>query len=204
MHRKKSSFVGVLEVSSRFGFVVPEGSVPFDVFVPKSSFENTDINKKVLVKIVDWDSSQKNPVGKILSVLGNPKDHEVEISSILYQYGLSPFFDEKLEKESSKISVKISQTEIEKRLDFRSTTTFTIDPKDAKDFDDALSIKKLNNGNWEVGVHIADVSYYVKENSALDKESFNRSCSVYLVDRVIPMLPESLSNDLCSLKEVWN
>ena len=199
--RKKSFFVGVLEKNSTYGFIVPEGNVSFDVFIPKSSFNFNDVGNKVLIKIIDWDSSQKNPVGKVVENLGKPEDHDVEISSILYQHDLSPSFNKKIIEESFNISDKISQNEIKNRVDFRGVSTFTIDPADAKDFDDALSVQKNNYNNWEIGVHISDVSHYVKEDSLLDKESFIRSCSVYLVDRVIPMLPERLSNDICSLKQ---
>ena len=199
--RKRDCFVGVLEKSSTYGFVVPEGNVSFDIYVPKSGFNFNDVDKKVLVKVVDWDDSQKNPVGKIIEILGDPKNHDVEMNSILYQYNLSPNFDKKVLDESLSVSREISKNDIKKRIDFRGVSTFTIDPKDAKDFDDAFSVKELENSNWEIGIHIADVSHYVKENGFLDKESFNRSCSVYLVDRVVPMLPEKLSNDLCSLKQ---
>ena len=199
--RKKSFFVGVLEKQSAYGFVVPEGNVSFDVFIPKSSFNFNDVGNKVLIKIIDWDSSQKNPVGKVVENLGKPENHDVEMSSILYQHDLSPSFNKKIIEESLNISDKISQNELKNRVDFRGVSTFTIDPEDAKDFDDALSVQKNNYNNWEIGVHIADVSHYVKEDSLLDKESFIRSCSVYLVDRVIPMLPEKLSNDICSLKQ---
>ena len=155
---------------------------------------------KVLVKVVNWDNSKKNPVGKIVKVIGNPKEHNTEIHSILYQYNLDPVFPKHVEKEAEKISLILPNSEIKKRLDFRKTTTFTIDPVDSKDYDDALSVKKMSNGNWEIGIHIADVSYYVKENDIIDREASDRSTSVYLVDRVVPMLPEELSNEVCSLK----
>ena len=200
-NRKKDFFVGVLEKHSTYGFVVPEGNISFDIFIPKSSFNFNDVGNKVLIKIIDWDSSQKNPVGKVVENLGKPENHDVEMSSILYQHDLSPSFNKKIIEESLNISDKISQNELKNRVDFRGVSTFTIDPEDAKDFDDALSVQKNNYNNWEIGVHIADVSHYVKEDSLLDKESFIRSCSVYLVDRVIPMLPEKLSNDICSLKQ---
>ena len=135
-----------------------------------------------------------------MEVIGEINDHNTEINSILYDYGFSPKFPDKVEKSANKISETISEEEVSKRLDIRKTTTFTIDPKDAKDFDDALSVKKLNNGNWEVGVHIADVSHYVEKGEIIDKEAVERATSVYLVDRVIPMLPEILSNNICSLK----
>ena len=200
IQRKKDMFVGLLEEVNGFGFLVTDSSVPFDIFIPKSGFNPLVIGKKVLIKVIKWDMSQKNPVGKIIKVIGNPNDHNTEIHSILYQYNLNPEFPKYVEKETEKIPIEIPNSEINKRVDFRGTPTFTIDPTDAKDYDDALSVKKLKNGNWEVGIHIADVSYYVKENSIIDIEAAKRSTSVYLVDRVIPMLPEILSNDICSLK----
>ena len=200
IERKKDTFVGLLQEVNGFGFLIPDSSVSFDIFIPKSQINPLVIGKKVLIKIVKWDISQKNPVGKIIKVIGNPNDHNTEIHSILYQYNLNPEFPKYIEKEAEKIPLKIPISEIKKRIDFRGTTTFTIDPVDAKDYDDALSVKKLENGNWEVGIHIADVSYYIKENSIIDIEAAKRSTSVYLVDRVVPMLPEILSNEICSLK----
>tara|TARA_B000000532_G_scaffold244230_1_gene243256 strand:- start:158 stop:2284 length:2127 start_codon:yes stop_codon:yes gene_type:complete len=200
IERKRDTFVGLLEVSKGFGFVIPDTSISFDIFIPKTQINPLVIGKKVLIKVINWDKTQKNPVGKIIKVIGNPKEHNTEIESILYKYNLNPKFPKHLEKEAEKIPLKIPNSEIANRVDFRNTTTFTIDPIDAKDFDDALSIKKLNNGNWEVGIHIADVSYYVKEKSIIDVEASLRSTSVYLVDRVVPMLPEILSNEICSLK----
>ena len=200
IERKKDTFVGLLQEVNGFGFLIPDSSVSFDIFIPKSQINPLVIGKKVLIKVVKWDISQKNPVGKIIKVIGNPNDHNTEIHSILYQYNLNPEFPKYVEKEAEKIPLKIPNSEIKKRIDFRGTTTFTIDPVDAKDYDDALSVKKLENGNWEVGIHIADVSYYIKENSIIDIEAAKRSTSVYLVDRVVPMLPEILSNEICSLK----
>ena len=200
LERKNESFVGLLEEVNGFGFLIPDSTIPFDIFIPKNQLNPLVINKKVLVKVVKWDESQKNPVGKIIKVIGIPKDHNTEIHSILYQYNLSPEFPKHVEKEADKIDFKIPKSEIKNRVDFRKTPTFTIDPVDAKDFDDALSVKNLKNGNWEIGIHIADVSYYVKENSIIDIEAAKRSNSVYLVDRVVPMLPEILSNEICSLK----
>jgi ribonuclease R len=153
-----------------------------------------------VVRVEEWDSKYKNPIGKVVQVIGEINDHNAEINSILYDYGFAPKFPKEIEKEANKILEKISKEEISKRLDLRNTTTFTIDPKDAKDFDDALSVKKLKNGNWEIGVHIADVSHYVVGGGIIDKEAGERATSVYLVDRVIPMLPEVLSNNICSLK----
>ena len=199
--RRKDEFVGVIDNSSSNYFLnTDDKKVSFDVFIPPKTIKREYLNKKVLVKVDGWDSQYKNPIGKVVEVIGEIDDHDTEINSILYDYGFSPKFPDKVEKVVNKILEKISKEEINKRLDIRNTTTFTIDPKDAKDFDDALSVKKLNNGNWEVGVHIADVSHYVKEGGIIDKEAVERATSVYLVDRVIPMLPEVLSNNICSLK----
>tara|TARA_B110000902_G_C14278565_1_gene575832 strand:- start:892 stop:3024 length:2133 start_codon:yes stop_codon:yes gene_type:complete len=200
IERKQNTFVGLLQETKGFGFLIPNGNIPFDIFIPNSEINPLVVDKIVLVKVVSWNDSKKNPVGKIIKVIGNPKEHNTEIHSILYQYNLDPIFPKHVEKEADKISLKIPNSEIKNRIDFRKTNTFTIDPVDAKDYDDALSVKKLKNGNWEVGIHIADVSYYVKENDIIDIEAAERSTSVYLVDRVVPMLPEILSNDICSLK----
>jgi ribonuclease R len=200
LERNKNTFVGLIQETNGFGFLITDSKIPFDVFIPKPQINPSVVGKIVLVKVVNWDNSQKNPVGKIIKVIGNPKEHNTEIHSILYQYNLVPIFPKDVEKVADKIPLKIPNSEIKKRVDFRKTTTFTIDPVDAKDYDDALSVKKLKNGNWEIGVHIADVGYYVKENDIIDVEAADRSTSVYLVDRVVPMLPEILSNEICSLK----
>ena len=200
IERKQNTFVGLLQETKGFGFLIPNGNIPFDIFIPNSEINPLVVDKIILVKVVSWNDYKKNPVGKIIKVIGNPKEHNTEIHSILYQYNLDPVFPKHVEKEADKISLKIPNSEIKNRIDFRKTTTFTIDPVDAKDYDDALSVKKLKNGNWEVGIHIADVSFYVKENDIIDNEAAERSTSVYLVDRVVPMLPEILSNDICSLK----
>lgn len=199
--RKKTEFVGVINSSSSNYFLIPDDRrVSFDIYIQSKSFRREYLNKKVLVKVVGWDENYKNPTGKIIEIIGKVDDHNTEINSILYDYGFAPKFPKEVEKSANSISKKISYEEIRCRLDIRKTATFTIDPYDAKDFDDALSVKKLNNGNWEIGVHIADVSHYVKQGGVIDKEAFDRATSVYLVDRVIPMLPEILSNNICSLK----
>ena len=199
--RKKEEFVGVIDNSSSNYFLIADDKkISFDVFIPPKTIKKEYLNKKVVVRVEGWDSKYKNPIGKVVQVIGEINDHNTEINSILYDYGFSPKFPEKVEKEANKILEKISKEDIARRLDLRNTTTFTIDPKDAKDFDDALSVKKLKNGNWEIGVHIADVSHYVVEGGIIDKEAIERATSVYLVDRVIPMLPEILSNNICSLK----
>jgi ribonuclease R len=199
--RRKEEFVGIIDDSSSNYFLITDDrKISFDVFIPPKTIKKEYLNKKVVVKIEGWDSKYKNPIGKVIQVIGEINDHNTEINSILYDYGFSPKFPDNVEKEANKIVEEISKEEFGKRLDIRKTTTFTIDPKDAKDFDDALSVKKLKNGNWEVGVHIADVSHYVKRGGIIDTEAIERATSVYLVDRVIPMLPEVLSNNICSLK----
>ncbi|MDG1426720.1 MAG: ribonuclease R [Flavobacteriales bacterium] len=199
--RKKLDFVGEIDSTSTNYFLIPDDRrVSFDIFLPPKSIKKDYINKKVLVRVEGWDKKYKNPIGKVIEVIGNIKDHNTEINSILMDYGFTPNFPIKVEDAANKINHSISKKEIEKRLDIRTTTTFTIDPKDAKDFDDALSVRKLKNENWEIGVHIADVSHYVEEGGIIDMEAIERATSVYLVDRVIPMLPEVLSNDICSLK----
>ena len=171
-----------------------------DVFVPRSKINNADHGDKVQVTVTDWPENSKNPFGKITQVLGKPGDHNTEIHSILLEYGLPYEFEKEVEEEANKLSLNITKEEILKRRDMRQDLTFTIDPKDAKDFDDALSFKKLDNGNFEIGIHIADVSHYVQPDTILDTEAFSRATSVYLVDRVVPMLPEILSNGACSLR----
>jgi len=199
--RKKEEFVGVIDNSSSNYFLITDDrKISFDIFIPPKTIKKEYLNKKVVVKVEGWDSKYKNPIGKVIQVIGEIDDHNTEINSILYDYGFSPKFPNKVEEAANKITEEISKEEVVGRLDIRKTTTFTIDPKDAKDFDDALSVKKLKNGNWEVGVHIADVSHYVEKGGVIDKEAVERATSVYLVDRVIPMLPEVLSNNICSLK----
>ena len=199
--RKKEEFVGVIDNSSSNYFLITDDrKISFDIFIPPKTIKKEYLNKKVVVKVEGWDSKYKNPIGKVIQVIGEIDDHNTEINSILYDYGFSPKFPNKVEEAANKITEEISKEEVVGRLDIRKTTTFTIDPKDAKDFDDALSVKKLKNGNWEVGVHIADVSHYVEKGGVIDKEAVERATSVYLVDRVIPMLPEVLSNNICSLR----
>ena len=199
--RKKEEFVGVIDDSSSNYFLITDDrKISFDIFIPPKTIKKEYLNKKVVARVEGWDSKYRNPIGKVIQVIGQIDDHNTEINSILYDYGFSPKFPDKVEKAANKITEEISKEEVIKRLDIRKTTTFTIDPKDAKDFDDALSVKKLKNGNWEIGVHIADVSHYVEKGGVIDKEAVERATSVYLVDRVIPMLPEVLSNNICSLK----
>ncbi|MEN8187549.1 MAG: ribonuclease R [Bacteroidota bacterium] len=201
IERAKTEFVGVLQMSKNFGFVIPDSPKMYsDIFVSQNKLNNAKDGEKVLVKLTDWPDTSKNPFGEILEVLGMPGDHDTEIHSILLEYGLPYKFPDEVERFASKIPIEITAEEIGKRRDMRSELSFTIDPKDAKDFDDALSFKILENGNYEIGIHIADVSYYVHDNTILEEEAYNRATSVYLVDRVVPMLPEILSNNVCSLR----
>ena len=203
LERKRSEFVGTFQLvpHKEFGFVVcDKKTINTDIFIPKGKINGAENGNKVVVKMTEWKPGDKNPEGEILQVLGNPGDHETEIHSILAEYGLPYEFPEEVERDADKIDRRITDEEAAKRWDMRDVLTFTIDPKDAKDFDDALSMRKLENGNWEVGVHIADVSHYVVPGTILDDEAYERATSVYLVDRVVPMLPEVLSNDVCSLR----
>ncbi len=201
LERNREEFVGRLEMSTRYGFVVPDFKKMFhDIYVHLSDLKGAKHNDKVIVKITQWPERDKKPEGVITRVLGKAGEHNAEIHSIIAEFGLPLEFPEGIEEHAEKISDKITSQEMSKRKDFRNITTFTIDPFDAKDFDDALSIKPLSNGNTEVGVHIADVTHYVALDTPLEKEAVNRATSVYLVDRTIPMLPERLSNGLCSLR----
>lgn len=201
IERDKITFVGVLQMSKNFGFVLCDNQKMYvDIFISKARVNAAEHGDKVQVKITDWPENSKNPFGRITQVLGKPGDHNTEIHSILLEYGLPYKFENEVEKDASSLSLEITKEEISKRRDMRQELTFTIDPKDAKDFDDALSFTKLNNGNYEIGIHIADVSHYVQPNTILDKEAYSRGTSVYLVDRVVPMLPEVLSNGACSLR----
>lgn len=203
LERTRTEFVGTLQVVAHkdFGFVVcDKKTINTDIFIPKGKFGGAEDGNKVVVKMTEWRPGDKNPEGEIIQVLGAPGEHETEIHSILAEYGLPYNFPEEVERDADKIDRSINDEEVSKRWDMRGITTFTIDPKDAKDFDDALSIRKLENGNWEIGVHIADVSHYVIPGTLLDDEAYQRATSVYLVDRVVPMLPEVLSNDVCSLR----
>ncbi|MGV8092425.1 MAG: ribonuclease R [Mangrovibacterium sp.] len=200
LERAKSTFVGVIERSRNFAFLIPVGKTGFDLFIPLEKLNGAQNGQKVIGRITEWPSKAKNPFGEVIEILGNVGDNETEMHAILAEFDLPLRFPEKVLKAAEKIPVDIPAEEIERRRDMRDVITFTIDPEDAKDFDDALSLKKLNDGLWEAGVHIADVSYYVEPNSTLDEEAYNRATSVYLVDRVVPMLPEKLSNGVCSLR----
>ena len=201
LERAKTEFVGVLQKNKSFGFVVPDDPKMYaDIFISSDQLAEAEDGDKVLAKISDWPNNSKNPFGQIIQVLGKPGDHDTEIHSILLEYGLPYTFPEEVEAYASSIPIEITKEEISKRRDMRKDLTFTIDPKDAKDFDDALSFMILENGNYEIGIHIADVSHYVKEKTVLEEEAYDRATSVYLVDRVVPMLPEILSNNVCSLR----
>lgn len=201
IQRAKTQFVGTIKLSQKFAFVIPDGNkIHVDFFVNLSKINGAKDGQKVLVKLLEWKQGDQNPIGEVLEVFGFPGEHSTEIHAIMAEYGLPEKFSDEVEYYARKLNLTIEASEIKKRRDFRDVTTFTIDPYDAKDFDDALSLKKLENGNWEVGVHIADVTHYLKPGTILDKEAINRATSVYLVDRCIPMLPEVLSNMVCSLR----
>ena len=201
VERSKKQYVGVVDKIKNFAYVVPDGNkTPVDIFIPPENLNGAKNGDKVVAVITDWHSQSRNPLGNIVRVLGQPGNNNVEMQSILLEFNLPLDFPEEIEKEADKIPHNIPESEIAKRRDCRNIWTITIDPADAKDFDDALSLRKLDNGNWEAGVHIADVSHYIRPNSILEKEAAARATSVYLVDRVVPMLPEKLSNELCSLR----
>ncbi len=201
LQRAKMDFTGIVNLSDRFAFFIPDDrKMLHDIFIPIDSLKGAKDKDKAIARIVDWPEDAKNPIGEITHVLGKQGENNAEMNAILADYGFPLAFPDEVEKQAEAIEETILAEEIAKRRDFRKILTFTIDPADAKDFDDAISFRKLDNGNIEVGVHIADVSHYVKQGTALDKEAFERGTSVYLVDRVIPMLPERLSNGLCSLR----
>lgn len=200
IERSTSIIVGVLDISGRVAFLVPDRSMPFDLFIPLDKLKGAKDNQKVVGRITDWPKKAKNPVGEIVEVLGDAGANETEMHAILAEFELPYKFADELLTEAEKIPDSITKDDYKSRKDFRNVTTFTIDPVDAKDFDDALSLQKLPDGLYEVGVHIADVTHYVKPQSILDQEALERATSVYLVDRVVPMLPERLSNQICSLR----
>ncbi|MEL1242358.1 ribonuclease R [Flavobacterium flavipallidum] len=201
LERAKTDFVGVIDIQKNFAFVSTANPKMYtDIFIPKDNLGEAQNGDVVLVHIEDWPKRADSPFGKVVKVLGRPGEHDTEIHAILAEYGLPAEFPIEVETYAQKIDTSITEAEIAKRRDMRDTLTFTIDPKDAKDFDDALSFKKLENGNYEIGIHIADVSHYLEEGTILDDEAYQRATSVYLVDRVVPMLPEVLSNFACSLR----
>ncbi len=201
LRREKNEVVGTLQVLDKFAFLVPDSNKSnIDLFIPLSKLHGAKNGQKAVARITEWLPGTKNPAGEITEVLGDPGDNTAEMNAILVEYGFPLRFPEAVEKEAKKIAYEISAAEIKKRRDLRDTLTFTIDPADAKDFDDALSIKPLDHNHWEIGVHIADVSHYLKSGTEMDNEAIDRATSIYLVDRVIPMLPEKLSNHVCSLR----
>ncbi len=201
IQRAKTEFTGIVKLSERFAFFVPDDrKMMHDIFIPMNQLNGAKNGIKAVAEITDWPSDAKNPIGRIKHILGAQGENDTEMNAILAEYGFPLSFPAEVEHEAEEIPEVITEQEIAKRRDFRDILTFTIDPFDAKDFDDAISFKRLENGNYEVGVHIADVSHYIIPDSALDKEALDRATSVYLVDRVIPMLPERLSNGLCSLR----
>ena len=199
--RKHDTFVGELHVEKHYAFLITENRImPNDIFIPKDMLKGGKNGDKAVVKLLEWPMESKNPVGKVIDILGKSGENDTEMNAILAEYGLPYVYPAAVEEAANRLSNEITAEEIAKRADFRNVTTFTIDPVDAKDFDDALSIRPVGEGLWEIGVHIADVSYYVTEGSIIDKEAFKRATSIYLVDRTIPMLPEHLCNFLCSLR----
>ncbi|MCD4832847.1 MAG: ribonuclease R [Bacteroidales bacterium] len=199
--KSKENFVGVVEVSKNFAFMTANSKqMPYDVFIPLPKLKGAQNGDKVVVRITEWPEKYKNPFGEVVNVLGKPGENETEMHAILAEFDLPYEFDKKVEQAANKVSEIITEKDYKARRDFRDITTFTIDPADAKDFDDALSIQKLGNGNWQIGVHIADVTHYVTPDSIVENEAFGRATSVYLVDRVVPMIPEKLSNMVCSLR----
>ncbi|SDR86111.1 RNAse R [Gillisia sp. Hel1_33_143] len=201
LKRKRTDFVGVLQMQKTFGFVaIQDPKMYTDIFVQKNKMKDAQDGDKVVVTLEEWPEKADSPFGTIKEVLGKPGEHNTEIHSILAQYGLPHEFEKEVEDFANNIDTSIQSEEIKKRKDLRDVLTFTIDPKDAKDFDDALSFRILENGNYEIGIHIADVSHYLQPGTVLDDEAYQRATSVYLVDRVVPMLPEILSNNACSLR----
>lgn len=201
LERAKDTFVGVLDVSDNYAFLIVENRImTSDIFIPKNKLKGGKTGQKAVVKLQAWEPDMKNPIGEVLDILGDKGDNNAEMHAILAEFGLPYSYPAEVEAVARELDDGITPEEIKKRLDMRDVTTFTIDPKDAKDFDDALSIRSIENGLWEIGVHIADVTHYVRPGSVIDEEAYKRATSVYLVDRTIPMLPEHLSNGICSLR----
>lgn len=201
IERATEQFVGILKVSPHYAFLIPDShQMPYDIFIPHAAIGKAKNNDKIVAVIEDWPAGAKNPIGRIKEVLGQAGENNTEMHAILAEFDLPLHFSNKVLAEAEKISETISSSELKNRRDFRNVLTFTIDPADAKDFDDAISFKKLGENRWEVGVHIADVTHYVRPGGIIDIEAYERATSVYLVDRVVPMLPERLSNGVCSLR----
>ncbi len=201
IERADNTFVGILNVERQYAFLITDSkTLANDIFIPKNKLRGGNNGEKAVVRITEWPEHSKNPIGEVIDVLGEVGNNDTEMHAILAEFGLPYRYPDNVENAANKISDIIGEDEIKRREDFRNITTFTIDPHDAKDFDDALSIRKLPSGLWEVGVHIADVTYYVQPGSIIDKEAEKRATSIYLVDRTIPMLPERLCNYICSLR----
>ena len=201
IERAENTFVGTLEVGKGYAFLLTESrTLANDIFIPTNLLKRGKSGDKAVVRIIEWPERSKNPIGEVIDILGRSGENDAEMHAILAEFGLPYSYPANVERAAERISEEITAEEVAKREDFRQVTTFTIDPKDAKDFDDALSIQKLPNGRWEVGVHIADVSHYGPEGSLIDKEALKGATSIYLVDRTIPMLPERLCNYICSLR----
>lgn len=201
IEKKDQTFIGTLKVDKHFAYLLTDSKfLATDIFIPKAKLHGGKTGDKAVVRIIDWPDDAKNPKGEVIDILGKTGENNAEINAIMAEYGLPYNYPENIEKSAEKIGPGITDDVVAEREDLRGVTTFTIDPKDAKDFDDALSIRRLPNGNYEVGVHIADVTHYVKPDTIIDKEARQRATSVYLVDRVVPMLPEHLSNGICSLR----
>ena len=201
LESERRTITGKLQVTKGFAFLITEDkTLANDIFIPKDKLKGGKTGDKAIVRITEWPEEAKNPLGEVVDILGAAGDNNAEMNAILAEFDLPYKYPANVEKAADKISEAIPEEEIAKREDFRNITTFTIDPKDAKDFDDALSARLLENGNWEVGVHIADVTYYVRPESLIDREAYDRATSIYLVDRTIPMLPERLCNKICSLR----
>ena len=201
IEKKEQVFIGTLRVDKRIATLMPDSKyLAVDIIIPRNKLKGGVTGDKAIVEITDWHENSNNPYGQVIDILGKTGENNAEIHAILAEFGLPYKYPVNVEKAADKIDAGITAEEITKREDFRETTTFTIDPKDAKDFDDALSVKALPNGNWEIGVHIADVTHYVQPGGIIDREARERATSVYLVDRVVPMLPEHLCNGICSLR----
>jgi len=201
LEHAENIFVGVLDIEKTYAFLITDSKkLANDIFIPKDKIKGGKSGQKAVVRIVEWPDRAKNPIGEVIDILGEVGDNNTEMNAIMAEYGLPYTYPEEMEKAADLIPDVISPDEIAKREDFRNVTTFTVDPYDAKDFDDALSVRKLTNGHWEVGVHIADVTHYVMPGTPIDREAENRATSVYLVDRTVPMLPERLCNQICSLR----
>jgi len=201
LNRERSRYVGIIQINENFAFaILDEKKVHVDIFIPRENIKNAKDGDKVIIEILKWRKNDLSPIGRVIEVLGKPGEHETEINTIIEQNQLPLKFPKKVEEYAQNINKKISKKEIEKRRDVREILTFTIDPEDAKDFDDAISFREEKNNTYEIGIHIADVEHYVEKKSILDKEAYNRATSIYLVDRVVPMLPEILSNNVCSLR----